>query len=167
MKFDNFGNTLYQEPDLIDLIYQNKIDFIDTVLVEETEAISQFIKNSGLDLNLYREINSDLETFDSICQSVWFVPDEYKTLDIDQLVLEMCSSIEEQARCIEELSEFNARGMSNLLKWLKYVVDTCRANNIIWGVGRGSSVASYVLYLLGVHKINSIKYNLDWREFLR
>jgi DNA polymerase III alpha subunit len=42
-----------------------------------------------------------------------------------------------------------------------------RSNNIVWGVGRGSSVASYVLYLLGVHKVDSIKYGLDIREFLK
>jgi DNA polymerase III alpha subunit len=53
------------------------------------------------------------------------------------------------------------------LRYLKYMVDTLRANNIVWGVGRGSSVASFVLYLLGVHRINSIYYNLDIAEFLR
>jgi DNA polymerase III alpha subunit len=50
---------------------------------------------------------------------------------------------------------------------MKYVVDTLRANNVVWGVGRGSSVASYVLFIIGVHKIDSVKYDLDWREFLR
>jgi DNA polymerase III alpha subunit len=50
---------------------------------------------------------------------------------------------------------------------LKYIVDTLRDNKIIWGVGRGSSVSSYVLYLLGVHRIDSLKYQLDYREFLR
>jgi len=54
-----------------------------------------------------------------------------------------------------------------LLKWMKYFVDTCRTNRVVWGVGRGSSVASYVLYLIGVHRIDSMKYNLDWQEFLR
>jgi DNA polymerase III alpha subunit len=57
--------------------------------------------------------------------------------------------------------------MLDLLRWLKYFVDTAKQRNIIWGVGRGSSVASYVLYLIGVHKIDSIKYKLDWKEFLR
>ena len=42
-----------------------------------------------------------------------------------------------------------------------------KQNNLIWGVGRGSSVASYVLYLLGVHRIDSLHYNLDIAEFLR
>ena len=62
---------------------------------------------------------------------------------------------------------FQERNLFNLLKYLKYLVDTMRDNNVIWGVGRGSSVASYVLYLLGVHRINSMYYDLDPGEFLR
>ena len=50
---------------------------------------------------------------------------------------------------------------------MMYFVELMRENNVVMGVGRGSSVASYVLYLLGVHKIDSIKYNLDYREFFR
>jgi DNA polymerase III alpha subunit len=53
------------------------------------------------------------------------------------------------------------------LQYLKYLVDVMTVNNVIWGVGRGSSVASYVLYKLGVHRIDSLHYNLDAREFLR
>ena len=62
---------------------------------------------------------------------------------------------------------FQERNLFNLLKYLKYLVDTMQSNKVIWGVGRGSSVASYVLYLLGVHKIDSMYYDLDPGEFLR
>ena len=55
----------------------------------------------------------------------------------------------------------------DLLKFLKYLVDTVNDNNIVMGVGRGSSVASFVLYKLGVHKVNSMYYDLDVSEFLR
>jgi len=55
----------------------------------------------------------------------------------------------------------------DLLRYLKYLVDTMNHNQVIWGVGRGSSVSSYVLYLLGVHRINSMYYDLDVGEFLR
>ena len=50
---------------------------------------------------------------------------------------------------------------------MKYVVDTLRDNNIVWGVGRGSSVSSYVLYLIGIHKIDSVKYALPIDEFFK
>jgi len=62
---------------------------------------------------------------------------------------------------------FQERNLFDLLRYLKYLVDTLRSNRMIWGVGRGSSVASYVLYLLGVHRIDSLFYQLDAREFLR
>jgi DNA polymerase III alpha subunit len=70
-------------------------------------------------------------------------------------------------RVQEELTAFAERGMEDLLRYMIYLVDFMRENDIVWGVGRGSSVASYVLYLIGVHRINSIQYGLDWREFLR
>jgi DNA polymerase III alpha subunit len=87
-------------------------------------------------------------------------------MDIEGFLANQCPK-ENYQRLIEELEEFRARNMLPLLKVLKYVVDTLRSNNVLWGVGRGSSVASYVLYLLGVHRIDSVKYKLDWREFLR
>ena len=37
---------------------------------------------------------------------------------------------------------------------MKYLVDTMRNNNIVWGVGRGSSVGSFVLYKIGINRIN-------------
>jgi DNA polymerase III alpha subunit len=75
--------------------------------------------------------------------------------------------MEEYKRVCEELDAFKQYDMENLLRYMVYLVDFMRENNIVWGVGRGSSVASYVLYLIGVHRIDSIQYGLDWREFLR
>jgi DNA polymerase III alpha subunit len=96
------------------------------------------------------------------------MPDEYKQLDIEAWVREQSPPWDPIfTRVEEELAAFKERNMLDLLRWLKYFVDTMRSNNLVWGVGRGSSVASYVLYVIGVHKIDSIKYNLDWQEFLR
>ena len=66
-----------------------------------------------------------------------------------------------------ELTEFKTRNLFPVLKVLIYIIDTMRKNNLVWGIGRGSSVASYVLYLIGVHKVDSLKYNLDIKEFLK
>ena len=74
---------------------------------------------------------------------------------------------EELQRAGEELLLYQERNLFNLLRYLKYLVDVMKKNHLIWGVGRGSSLASYVLYLLGVHRINSMYYDLDPREFLR
>ena len=88
-------------------------------------------------------------------------------MDIAKWVLDKCTTQDQLQRVGAELLEFQRRDMMLLLKWMKYFVDTCRTNKVVWGVGRGSSVASYVLYLIGVHRIDSMKYNLDWQEFLR
>lgn len=97
----------------------------------------------------------------------WNMPDEYRNMEIDSYVLGLCETDEEKAQVTLEMIMYRDRGLWPMLKFLKYMVDTMRANNIVWGVGRGSSVASYVLYLLGVHKINSLKYKLDIKEFLK
>ena len=62
---------------------------------------------------------------------------------------------------------YRTRNLYPILQVLIYIIDTMRNNDIVWGVGRGSSVASYVLYILGVHKVDSLKYNLDIKEFLK
>lgn len=79
----------------------------------------------------------------------------------------MCNGEQEVARAYEELKAFHDRGMYDLLRYMLYLVDFMRENKIVWGVGRGSSTASFVLYLIGIHKINPIQFQLDWREFLR
>jgi DNA polymerase III alpha subunit len=107
------------------------------------------------------------------------MPDAYKSIHVFQWLEEKLQEkmqtgstatvllSKEWARVTEEFEEFKRRDMLPLLQYMIYLVDYMRENNIVWGVGRGSSVASYVLYLIGVHRINSIQYDLDWTEFLR
>lgn len=163
---DKFGNPVYQEKDIIDLIYKD-ID-ISNIVVEHSENIEKLEENSGLQLKKFNAIVESLsiKEFDEICQQDWFVPDEYKNLDIEELLVKLCPDNHYQ-RLIDELREYRARNLLPLLKVLKYLVDTFRKHDILWGVGRGSSVSSYVLYLLEVHRIDSIKYQLDWQDFLR
>jgi len=115
----------------------------------------------------YAEERLTVEDFDHRNQSEWFMPDEYKQLDIAQYVLSLCKTDEELQRVGEELLLYQERNLFDLLRYLKYLVDVMTANRLIWGVGRGSSLASYVLYLLGVHRINSLYYDLEPQEFLR
>ncbi len=99
----------------------------------------------------------------------WFIPYEYQNIDIEDWVWKQVDSDNEERvfRVATELELFKIHNMVPVLKAMKYIVDTLRKNNIVWGVGRGSSVASYVLYLIGVHKIDSIKYNLPIEEFFK
>ena len=171
MRTDELGIPRFSNRDLIDMIYSGNSDKVHVVLCTESDDVDKFnaaMEEQGLpSLQKYIPLDVDQKTFDGVCQSEWFMPDEYKTLNVHNYILTKCNTQEETARCAEELAEFEVRGMMPLLQYMVYLVDFMRENNIVWGVGRGSSVASYVLYLIGVHRINSIQYGLDWREFLR
>ena len=168
MKLDKYSVPIFEDRDLIDLIYQNQDNLLGQVVCELSQDTGKLAEHLNVILSSDLDRSISVEEFDLACQNEWFMPDEYKLLDIEHWLLEQSPPWDpESTRLQEELAEFRQRNMLDLLRWLKYLIDTCRSNNIVWGVGRGSSVASYVLYIIGVHKIDPIKYNLDWREFLR
>jgi len=172
MKTDDLGIPRFSNRDLIDMIYSGNVEKCHVVLCDQNDDVDKFnaaMEAQGLDpLQKYIPLDVDTKTFDGVCQSEWFMPDEYKTLNVYDYVMNKAGDdLAELERVEEELAQFKVRGMTNLLRYMIYLVDFMRENDIVWGVGRGSSVASYVLYLIGVHRIDSLKYNLDWREFLR
>ena len=145
------------------------IDNLNGMLVEpgvNLETASAYLEQVPK-LVEYAFTDMTVEEFDAVKQNSWHMPAEYKQLDIAEYILSLCDSDEKLQRCGEELLLFQERNLFDLLRYLKYLVDTLKSNNMIWGVGRGSSVASYVLYLLGVHRIDSMFYDLDPSEFLR
>lgn len=117
--------------------------------------------------------NPDLFEFDihepnlQDCANTWIIPREYQDLDIEQHAKLLCRNSQDLERVEWELTEFRERNLLPVLRAIKYVVDTMRTNSIVWGVGRGSSVSSLTLYLLGVHRVDPIRWNLDPREFFR
>ena len=169
---NSIGQASVTERNIVELIYQNKFQniqhcLIPQELVDKYNSIVNANKDSldTLQSNIDTTIDQDL--FDQNNRLNWFMPEEYKQFDIEHYVLGLCKTSEETERVNYELNLFKSHAMTDVLQFLKYMVDTLRKNNIVWGVGRGSSVASYVLYLMGVHKVDSIKYNLDPTEFLR
>lgn len=171
LKTDVLGIPQFTNKNLVELIYSGNIEKCHIVLCDPTDDIDKF--NSAAEengypaLQTYIPIDVDQKTFDSVCQSEWFMPDEYKDISVLEYFGKMDLTKDQRDRVFEELVAYKERDMLNLLKYIIYLVDYMRENNIVWGVGRGSSVASYVLYLIGIHKVDSIKYKLDWREFLR
>ena len=171
MKTDELGIPRFTNKDLVSMIYSGHVDKCHVVLCDPSDDIDKF--NQAMqeqylpELKQYIPLDVDQKTFDGALQSEWFMPDEYKQLTIQNYILNKCKTDQEIERVSEELKAFRERDMFNLLRYMVYLVDFMRENNIVWGVGRGSSVASYVLYLIGVHRINSIQFNLDWREFIR
>jgi DNA polymerase III alpha subunit len=171
MHINSFGATHVSEQEAFDALYSGKIKdpkglFFDQAVVERFNQSQNINKDSFNKIQEYQDPTISLEEFDTLNQKNWFMPDEYKNMDIETFLVQN-SPKENHDRVIEEIQLFRQHNMIDLLKYLKYLVDTMRNNNIVWGVGRGSSVASYCLYIIGVHRIDSIKYQLNIREFLK
>jgi len=168
MRTDIYGQFVYNEVDLLDLYYNNPDIQLKKVLVDDKiEFDSSLGLNNLPNLVTYIDNGLTIEQFDNLNQNVWHMPKEYMEMDIAQYILDKCKTETELQRAGKELLMFQDRNMFTLLKYLKYLVDTMRENNIVWGVGRGSSVASFVLYLLEIHRINSLYYDLEIEEFLK
>lgn len=172
MKTDHLGQMIFSEDDCVNMLMSGHKIPINGMLVDTTvdletaagilENVPTFVKYNELAMQAL-----SVEDFDHVNQGQWLMPDKYKQLDIAEYVLSLCESEAALQRVGEELLLYQARDLFDLLRYLKFLTDVMASNNLIWGVGRGSSVASYVLYLLKVHRIDSLHYNLDITEFLR
>jgi len=167
MRQNTNGEMIFNEEDLCDLLMQGRdIASMKGVVVDDSVDLETAISILE-DIPLFIRYNDTPSDYDQLNQTNWKMPTEYKELDIAEHVLNLCKTDAELQRVGEELLLYQERDLFNLLRYLHYLVNTLKENNVIWGVGRGSSVASYVLYLLGVHRINSMFYDLDPHEFLR
>ena len=169
IKINDYGDCVYSEDAVIELLYQNpKLDISN--LYTDTDQYNKALQE--LDINLPRlpelqENTQDLKDFDKQNYEQWYMPAKYHDINVLQWLLDKCQNDAEKLRVQEEYSRFQEKNFIKVLQFLIYFVETLRANNIVWGVGRGSSVSSFCLFLIGVHKINPMLYNLDYTEFLR
>lgn len=169
MKTDIYSNPVFEEKDIFNLIYTKDLSFLDKIIVSSEKEIELLEQHAGIKFSKETDIDYTIsvEEFDNQLQNNWFIPEEYKDFDIEEFCLALCKTDVERERVQSELTAYKEKNLMILLKTLKYIIDTLRKENVVWGVGRGSAVSSYVLYLLGVHKINSLRYDLNWKEFLR
>lgn len=169
-RLNEYSDVILTVDEVIELILNG--GNIDNVRVDDKEehnlfndnAYSVLRKNTELLDNKYDVTVSEYHRNNI---NTWFMPDNYKTLDVLLYVLSLCNTQEEINRVQEEYKLFKERELDDVLRFFIFLVDYLRKNKIVWGVGRGSSVASYILYLIGVHKIDSIRYSLDITEFLK
>lgn len=168
MKSDLFGRQILDEGDLCQLFLQDPERKLSKALVPNPFIFDEILDLSNIpNLEIYNELSVTQEEFDRQNQNNWYMPKEYSEMDIAKYVLDLCKEDYELQRVGEELLKFQEKGLFPLLCYCKYLVDIMRKNNIVWGVGRGSSVSSYVLYLLEIHRINSLHYGLSIDEFLK
>lgn len=137
------------------------------------------------------ELNAEVEQFNELNPSLkvsvknnlnpldqtWNIPETYKTINIGKYITEKFQAeiakkkftdaeMDKRMDRIEmELKKYKEYDMTIILKTIVYIVHVFTQNNIVWGTGRGSSSASYILYLLGLHNVDSVKYDLDINDF--
>lgn len=171
MKQNNVGEMIFSEDDVCDLLMQGRtVDSLQGMIVDRSvdlEKASMILESVPGFVIDYWNNGTAVEDFHRRAQQNWHMPESYQQMDIAKYVLDLCVTQAELQRCGQELLMFQEKNLFDLLKYLKYLVDVMTENRVIWGVGRGSSVSSYVLYKLGVHRIDSLYYNLDIGEFLR
>lgn len=159
------------ERQLMDLLYRG-IEPSSVTTNMDVSNYNHFCKLFDIDhtpITPRKPFTGTLEQYVEQCTGIdgWHMPDQWKNLNIFEFLAHKCETKEQAERLVLEWDIFEQRGLIPLLKFLVYLVATMRKHNIVWGVGRGSSVASYILFLIGVHKIDSIKYDLDIKEFLK
>ena len=148
MRLDRFSNPIFNEADIFRALYQGK-QLSNELIVDYTDDIRSLETISELKFQEPLDADISVEDFDMAMQSDWHMPDGYKYMDIEEWIWSKTPMTgPENKRVGDELAAFKERNMLDLLRWLKYFVDTCEKEGIVWGVGRGSSVASYILFLI-------------------
>lgn len=171
MNRDQYLRTIIQEKDIIDLLYRDPSADISDLYLDDPTQHNKAVKANYSEIAMIdalERIEVDPAEWHMRNRHEWFMPESYRNMDIAAWVLEQCRGNEaELQRCGQELLEYAARDLLPLLQYLKYLVDTMREAGVVWGVGRGSSTASFVLYKIGVHRIDSIRYDLPIEEFFK
>ena len=166
---DKYSRQILSEEQACAMLYANPTLDVTNLCLEDVAKFNGASKKLHLNIMLTQldELGIDVTEYHRANQNNWHMPSKYKELDIAEYLLKLCNTDAELQRVGTELLLYQERDMFDLLRFLVYIVDVMREQDIVWGVGRGSSVASYVLYLIGVHKIDSLYYDLDIAEFLR
>lgn len=166
---DKYSRQVLSEEQACAMLYSDPTLDVANLCLEDVTKFNSASKKLHLNTMLTQldDLGIDVDEYHKRNQNNWHMPEKYKQLDIAEYLLKLCTTDAELQRVGTELLLYQERNMFDLLRFLVYIVDVMREQDIVWGVGRGSSVASYVLYLIGVHKIDSLYYDLDIAEFLR
>lgn len=170
MTLDQYHRRVFNEREICDVLYRGPNTELTNYNLQDNTKHNHAVKTNYSDLcclDCLPNIDVLPDTWHKQNQQTWLMPELYQQFDIAQWVLNQCSGDAEIQRAGAELLIYAERNLLDMLCYLKYLVDIMRENNVVWGVGRGSSVASFVLYKVGVHRINSLYYNLDFNEFMR
>ena len=156
----------------IELPSKNVVDFIMNsgslpagVYVDEfTEDVKEFNRYSLNKLKQKTSLNN--------ISTAWTIPEEYQKMDVLSRInsIDVANDdmyIKRIKRRDHEYSLFVKYGLEDILKVVFFIVDTFRKENIVWGTGRGSSCSSYLFYLIGLHSVDVVRYEIPISDFFK
>lgn len=160
------GDSSFDPNKLLYLIRQYRVEYVDRTNESIVEYNQHVSKEKEIKVkNECREIEAS-----------WTIPDNVKNLDVvkylsqaHEVLMEGCDEDELEQREIrlsKELVKYKRLGLFPVLRAIIWIINKLETNDVVWGVGRGSSVSSYVLYVIGVHDVDSYAYELDIDDFL-
>jgi DNA polymerase III alpha subunit len=165
-----FDGTNQVDPDMVPELFLHGVKPANIAVNYLNADIKKFNQLSEVQISANKTENN-LFSMD------WDVPHAYLEIELNQYVetklalmlhaKKFDTALQEKyiLRLQTELKYVKQYNMESLFRTLIYVLDTLRASNTVWGVGRGSSCASLILYLIGIHKVDPVKFGIPATEF--
>lgn len=137
-----------------------------SIICEDSDDARMLYDITGINLIRKKEDNNKL------CHD-WDLPPQFLELEIESYLVDKLSSFLESAghhemyiqRFEEELLEMKKRNLEHLFRALVYVIEVLKDSGTVWGVGRGSACSSFLLFLIGIHLVDPVKYAIPASEF--
>jgi DNA polymerase III alpha subunit len=166
-----YDGVIEVDPQEIEGLFLRGVDPRKVAVTELSPDIQKYNRLARDKIKTKDEVDPDLIDFS------WNIPKAFLEIDIPQYIKDICKTKLAKYsgdalrvrldRVDRELREYTSRNLLDVLKVLIYTIDTFKKNNVVWGVGRGSSCASYILFLLEVHSVDPIKYDIPLEEFFK
>lgn len=171
LKINSYGQAILSTDNMIDLLLQGRnISHLNVVFDDDVKLFQKYQSELLSETITFLDAPEEKLSFDEFhkqCADEWIFPEIYQKIDVKVWLLNKCKRQDEINRVNEEYALFEERDLIMLLRLFIYLVECMRKNKFLWGVGRGSSVSSYILYLIGIHRVDSIKYDLDIKDYLK
>jgi DNA polymerase III alpha subunit len=171
IKVNMYGQAILSSNNLRELLLQGKnISHLNVVFDEEISLFKEHQAELLQETITFLEAPEENSTFDEFhqkCADEWIFPKIYQQIDVKKWLFDKCKTNAELDRVELEYELYEERDLIMLLRLFIFLVDYMRKNKFIWGVGRGSSVSSYILYLIGVHRVDSLFYQFDIKDYLK
>jgi len=172
---------------------RNRIVWYDGTTTVPSSEIEEYIQYANTGKVFVDEMTDDLRQYNKFASDAkittresdlsitpkWLLPKYFIDMDLQSLIdQQLADEIDKSNfsddetnkridRIDEEMIAYREFNLIPVLHAILYIINRFEEKDIVWGVGRGSSVSSYVLYLMKVHDVDSVEYDLDFNEFIR